>query len=536
MRFADYLDALSPEITLIVVACSCLFVGMSRSQHARALTGWLALLGVALAALFAVTAEDYVTISGLAIGSLSQYVRVIVLLVGAVLLMVNWHQPDAREVGEYFCMVLLSMSGVMLAASSNDLILLFFALELVSVPTYVLVALSRTDVRAQEACGKYFFLGAMAAAMTAYGLTFLYGACGTTTMFGGADCVLAKLASGGLDQPYVVLGLLLTFGGLSFKIAAVPFHGYVADVYQGAAAPLAGVLAFLPKLGGFVGLIKLLSMTGWELTVELQWVIWIVAAATMTVGNVLALMQTNVKRMLAYSSVAHSGFMLIGLLVGPVAGEGPFYDGLSAMLFYIAVYGLMNLGAFAVLTYLSTEQGEVEEQDQLAGLSRREPLAALALAICMFSLMGLPPTAGFWGKCYVLSSAFSVGATSDFSGPMIWLAVIGVVNSAIAAAYYLRVVGACYLQRGQAHLAPPSRWGVQTGMAVCALAMLALFVLPESLLIGAGRATDRIGGNVVTQFAVRSQSESQGEEVGSQPERREADQDTAGSMSVNVVP
>ena len=204
-------------------------------------------------------------------------------------------------------------------------------------------------------------------------------------MLGGSDSIAAETLEVGFGHKYFMVGLLLTFGGLCFKIAAVPFHGYVGDVYQGAAAPLAGLLAFLPKLGGFVGLVKLLSLTSWEPGITMQWVIWIVAAATMTTGNVLALMQSNVKRLLAYSSVAHSGYMLIGLLVGPVAGQGPFYDGLSAMLFYIAVYGLMNLGAFAVLTYLSSQEKEIEELEQLAGLSRREPWVALALAVCMFS-------------------------------------------------------------------------------------------------------------------------------------------------------
>jgi len=154
-----------------------------------------------------------------------------------------------------------------------------------------------------------------------------------------------------------------------------------------------------------------------------------------------------------------------------------------------------------VLTYLSTPDKEIEEHAQLAGLSRREPLAALALAICMFSLMGLPPTAGFWGKCYILSSAFSVGQSSSFGGPLVWLAVIGVVNSAIAAAYYLRVVGICYAHQGTEHLAPPRRFGLQVGMAICSLMMIALFIWPEALMIRAGRSTDNLGANTVTQFA-----------------------------------
>ena len=287
MSLSTYLNALLPELTLMVAAVVCLFVGLSSTGHRRNIVGWLAFAAVAVAALVTIRTDDYTPISGLAIGSLALYVRLIVLLVGAVLIMVNWHQSDAEEIGEYISMILLSMSGVMLLASSNDLIVLFFALELVSVPTYVLVALSRKDIRAAEACGKYFFLGALAAAITAYGLSFLYGAAGTTTMMGGSDSIAAKMLSGEIDSKFVMLGLLLTFGGLSFKIAAVPFHSYVGDVYQGAAAPLTAVLAFLPKLAGFIGLVKLMSLTNWEPTLTMQWVIWIVAAATMTVGNVL---------------------------------------------------------------------------------------------------------------------------------------------------------------------------------------------------------------------------------------------------------
>lgn len=504
MTLGNYISALLPEILLILGAVGCLFLRTASSVGDRRTAGGLALVALAAAAVVTIRTDSDVVISGLAVGSLSLYVRLITLLVGAVLVLVNWYQAEAEERGEYFSMMLFSLAGVMLAASSNDLIVLFFALELVSVPTYVLVALSRKDIRAQEACGKYFFLGAMASAITAYGLSFLYGACGTTTMFGEPDSIARRMAGGELDSQLALLGLVLTFGGLSFKIAAVPFHGYVADVYQGAAAPLAGLLAFVPKIAGFVGLIKLIGLTGWDVPVALHWMMWIVAVATMTVGNVLALMQPNVKRMLAYSSVAHSGYMLIGLLVGPVLGQGPFYDGLSAMLFYIAVYSMMNLGAFAVLAYLSSDDQEVEERQQLAGLSRREPLTALALAICLFSLMGLPPTAGFLGKVYIFSSAISVSGAGALGQGMIWLVVIGVLNSAVAAAYYLRVVGVCYLHEGPEHLAPPPRFFLQAGTAVCAAVMLVLFLWPGALLLRARRATDRIGGNSVTQFAASS--------------------------------
>jgi len=508
-----YIHALWPELSLILAGMVCLFLGLLCPAGRRWIVASFALLVVAVVfALMtllgsgAATSHAFEVASGVAVSSLSNYVRLLTLGVGALLILVNWYQSEETERGEYFSMVLFSMAGVMLVASSNDLILFFFALELVSIPTYVLVVMSRKDARAQEASSKYFFLGAMAAALTAYGLSFLYGVTGSTTFFGDSAqgvSIATKLASGGIASNYLLVGMVLVFGGLCFKIAAVPFHGYVADVYQGAAAPVSGLLAFLPKLAGFVGLIKLFSLMDWNLVPPLQWVVWIVAALTMTVGNVLALMQTNLKRLLGYSSIAHSGYMLIGLLVGPgdVAG-GPMHNGLSAMLFYIAIYGMMNLGAFAVLTYLSSEEREAEDQEQLAGLSRREPLGALALTVCMFSLMGLPPTAGFLGKVYIFSSAFSASGESTLGQPMVWLAVIGVLNSAIGAAYYLRVVGVCYLRTGQEQLPPRPRIFLQLGTALCALLMILLFIWPRPFLSAAGKAISQLPSSAVGGFAV----------------------------------
>jgi NADH-quinone oxidoreductase subunit N len=287
----------------------------------------------------------------------------------------------------------------MLTASADDLVVLFFALELVSVPTYILVALSRTDRRASEAALKYFFLGAMAAAITVYGLSFLYGITGTTIMSHGADHTIASYFNSQRElSTYALVGLVLVFAGLCFKVAAVPFHAYAADVYEGAASGITGLLGFLPKLAGFVAMIKIFAVCGWQIPGPVMWMLWIVAALTMTVGNTLALLQTNVKRTLAYSSIAHTGYMLIGLLVGPLAGAGPMHDGIAAILFYITVYGVMNLGVFAVLTNLSVKGKPVETLDDLAGISQTAPFSALAMAICVFSLMGFPPTAGFLGK------------------------------------------------------------------------------------------------------------------------------------------
>ncbi|MCH7701193.1 MAG: NADH-quinone oxidoreductase subunit N [Planctomycetes bacterium] len=497
MNAGSYMTQLAPELAVALGACIALLCGVSRSAAVRAAVAPIAVaaLGLSLVATVAgASGHPQATefgAPGLLFTSLTFYIRLIAAGVGVLILMVNWHVPEESERGEFFAMILLALTGVMLTASANDLVVLFFAIELVAVPTYVLVALSRTDIRAPEAAVKYFFLGALSAALMVYGFSFLYGVAGTTLLHGpeGVASIASYFHAVDSWETYATIGFLLAFAGLAFKMAAVPFHVYAPDVYEGASSPVTGLLGFVPKLAGFVGLIKLLGLTGWVLSDELTWVLWAVAAATMTAGNVLALLQTNVKRTLAYSSIAHTGYMLIGILVGPLAGEGPMHDGVAAVLFYIAVYGIMNLGAFAVLSALTVRGEDVEQLDDLAGLHHRHPGLALALAICCFSLMGFPPTAGFLGKVYIFSSAFSLGADHAFRYPMIVLAVIGVLNSAIGAYYYLRIAGICYMSPAQetvdARQGLPLRWA----MGICSLLMLTLFLWPTGLVRRAADAT-----------------------------------------------
>ena len=315
-------------------------------------------------------------------------------------------------------------------------------------------------------------------------MSFLYGATGTTVMTGGPGSVATEryLAAFARADGRAVIGLVLALAGITFKMAAVPFHLYAADVYQGAASPITGLLGFVPKLAGLIGLIKLLSLTGWSWdgTPMLFWVMWVLAAATMTVGNVLALLQTNAKRILAYSSVAHSGYLLVAVLAGPAvagAGGGVLQSGLAAALFYITVYGVTNLGAFAVLAYLAHRGKPIETVDELAGLSRAHPGAALVLAICLFSLMGMPPTAGFFGKVGIFSAAISADDPA-----LVALAIIGVLNAAIGAAYYLRLIAACYLRSPTVALEGQSCPALRSAMGACAVAVLLLGLWPRYLM------------------------------------------------------
>ncbi len=487
---------LLPEFILLVGACGVLLLGVTRASLNSSITSLVTFLVLAVAlgaSLQAGSPDGTYAHLGLWLTSLTYYARVLTLGIGMLLVLANWHQPTSTERGEYMGLILLSLLGLLLTASANDMLILFFAIELVSIPTYVLIAMSRLDKRATEACVKYFFLGALAAALLAYGLSFLYGASGTTLLHHvTASGVTATLPAGSHMSGAALIGLLLVIGGLSFKIAAVPFHVYVADVYEGAAAPMTGLLGFVPKFAGFIALIKILAAFQWQLPSQVMWLLWILAAASMTVGNVLALLQKNVKRMLAYSSIAHTGYMLVALLVGPIAGRGPLHDGIAALLFYVTIYGAMNLGVFAVLTSFRVGDREMETLDDLGGLARRAPIASLALAICVVSLMGLPPTAGFLGKMFVFSSAFSLSTTHAFHGPLVVLAIVGVLNAAIAAAYYLRIVAAAYMGDEKEPAIASGGFPTRLAFCCCSFPLLLLFAWPIELSNQAQSATTEI--------------------------------------------
>jgi NADH-quinone oxidoreductase subunit N len=336
--------------------------------------------------------------------------------------------------GEYFAFFLLSLIGVMLVCNANDLIWLFLALELTSLPTYIMVAISRPSRRAQEAAVKYFFLGALAAAMFLYGFALLYGSTGTIVLTEMRQALAEQTAAGGLNK-MAIAGMILAVLGVSFKIVAVPMHFYAADVYEGAAAPVTAFLGFVPKTAGTVAIILLLGTVGWSghlpggaegLPQPILITLWMIAVLTMTLGNVGAMLQRSVKRLLAYSSIAHSGYLLIGVIAGPGLG-------INSALFYLLAYGVMNTGAFAVLASLERRGEEVEALDDLAGLRQRHPTLSVVMAVSAVSLIGFPPLLGFWGKLLLLIGGVQAGHLP--------LVVIAVINSAISAWYYLRLVG-----------------------------------------------------------------------------------------------
>lgn len=335
---------------------------------------------------------------------------------------------------------------------------------------------------------KYFFLGAMAAAMFLYGFALLYGSTGTIVLTELAAALSRQAAAGGLNA-MAVIGMILAILGISFKIAAAPMHFYAADVYEGAASPVTAFLAFVPKTAGFLALLLLLKTVGWNghyasgvdgLPAPIVTVLWMLAVLTMTLGNVGALLQRSAKRLLAYSSIAHSGYMLIGLIAGPD------HHGLEAVLFYLLAYGVMNTAAFAVLTGLERKGEEIQSLDELAGLRQKHPLMAAVLAVSALSLIGIPPLIGFIGKLYLFIAGVDAG--------QIMLVVIAGLNSAISAFYYLLLIGLPVMGKrtpqSETVVRRPAPWARLAGV-VTALAIL-LLPLAASRLIKASESATRI--------------------------------------------
>ncbi len=464
--------ALLPEIVLVVAACVLFLIGTAKTAQYRRGAALLALMTVV--AIFIQQLVGFKTqgVDGgvltdpwnsVRVTEFSNYIKLITSGLGILLILLAWPTNNeatggyafevGQEVAEFYGLMLLSLAGVFVVASANDIILLFLGIELASIPTYIMVSISRPIPVAQEAGVKYFFLGAMSAALMLFGFSYLYGTTGLLKL----DAI-GEVLAGGLNS-WQLLAVLFVFAGFAFKIAAVPLHSYAGDVYTGAATPVTAFLAFVPKTSGFVAIIKLLFVIGgtaWAVPQVLEKLLWIIAVLTMTFGNVLALLASNVKRVLAYSSVAHSGYMLVGLTALVSAKGHPDIQSLAlqGVLFYLVIYGVMNVGAFGVLSliparfhYTTTDAAHIppattaETYEDLAGQGRRHINLGLALALCCFSLTGLPLTVGFFGKMYLLQPALDLGGK-----PMIWLVVIVMINAAISAGYYLKIIATMFLR------------------------------------------------------------------------------------------
>jgi NADH-quinone oxidoreductase subunit N len=345
----------------------------------------------------------------------------------------DYLKPRGLPVAEFAIVLLFAMTGAMLIAASADLLVLFIGLELMVLPGYLLAGYHKSDGYSTEGAIKYFLLGSFSSAIFLFGLAFVWGMTGTTRIAEVADA-LAALTAGGSVSAGLAMGLAFMTTGVAFKIAAVPFHYWTPDAYQGSPTPVTGYLSVGPKVGAFALILRLFAEALGPLKTDWLAVVVVLAVLTMTLGNLVALTQTNVKRMLAYSSIAHTGYMLVGLAAF-AAGR---IEGLEGLLYYGAAYSVMNLGAFAVIAALQKRAGVTSNLDTFAGLIRREPILAILMTVFLLSLTGIPPLAGFFAKMYVILAA--VQASQDGVSALGVLAVVAVLNAAAAAFYYLRVV------------------------------------------------------------------------------------------------
>jgi NADH-quinone oxidoreductase subunit N len=443
-----------------------------KSLGAIALTGALAaLLSTPLMAHYPGTAFwSMVRVEGFSI-----FFHFLVIAIAAVVILTSYEYMAVQRIraGEYYALILFGTVGMCLMSSAIELVLIFIALEISSISSYVLAGFRRREASSSESSLKYFLLGSFATAFFLYGVALMFGATGSTNI----DAISQALRSGAPVLAYVAMALM--FVGLGFKVASAPFHVWTPDVYEGAPAPIVGLMSTGPKAAAFAVLLRVL----FEVNAPGRfWLIWVSAALSMTLGNIGALVQNNVKRLLAYSSIAHAGYLLIAFAAQPELGA-------SAAMFYTAAYAAMNVGAFAVVSHFANAGEKYVTLEDYAGLGRRSPALAATLTFFLMSLMGIPITGGFFAKFYVFSAALQAN--------LVGLTVIGVLNSAVAAYYYLRIIVMMYMRepRGEVPVTPvPAAAGA--AITVCVLMTLYLGVLPGGVLDYVNRSAQQlVNGN-----------------------------------------
>jgi NADH-quinone oxidoreductase subunit N len=478
MRAPDLIPVI-PELILLVAACVILLLEPLLKPGANGKSDKTATLAIALTGLIgsvvmslALVGQDRESFAGMLVLSDWAVFFKVLFAIGTALTMLmssDYLEAHRRHLGEYYALLLFALIGMDLMAAARDFILLYVALELMALSSYLLAAMFRYRVRSNESALKYFLTGCFASAIMLYGISLVYAEAGATNY---SAVGLALGGSGG--SAAVLIAVFLVAVGLAFKISAAPFHMWTPDVYQGAPTPIAAFFSVGPKAAGFSAIMSAFilafpgAVKGWGL------LFIVLAIATMLVGNLFALVQTNVKRMLAYSSIAHAGYLLTG--VGAMGWSGNSYPGQGVMI-YLAAYTFMNLGAFGVLTYLKTQSPDKFNYSlkQLAGLGRRSPWAAILLTLFLLSLTGIPGTAGFIGKFYVFGGVVWAG--------LWWLAVIGVLLSAVSAYYYLRVIMYMFFREPEEEYAvkEPISGGMAASLAVSAIATVVIGLAPSWL-------------------------------------------------------
>ena len=423
---------IAPFLSLSVLGFIVLAIGLFFERMFRETLGAIMLLGLAAAFILSLGSwsEAGTGFGGMIVGDKFSVAFNCIFIVGAfltLLLSLNAVEGKYLVYGDYFALIIFATAGMTLMASGSHLLTLFLGLETLSIPLYVLAGFRRDNVFSLESSFKYFLLGAFASAFFLYGIALVYGVVGSAGLPEIASYVQANGVSSSL---MLVVGFFLIFVGLGFKVSVFPFHLWTPDVYQGAPTPISAFMATGSKAAAFAGLLRVMQASGVLSSTAWQDILWIVAVLTMIIGNLIALRQDNVKRMLAYSSIAHAGYVLIGVLAGNELGT-------SGVVFYLLTYTFMNIGAFGVISYLSTADNELVALKDFRGMGYRRPFAAVAMALFMFSLAGIPPTAGFIAKFYVFSAAVKAG--------YIWLVIFAVISSIISLYYYLGLIVQMYM-------------------------------------------------------------------------------------------
>jgi len=475
----DFLPAV-PEIALACAAMLLLLVGVFRGEGSARLVSWLSVL--VLIGILALTARfdgaRQVGFYGMFVTDpFALFMKALLLVGSAVSIVLSVRYNDDHRIArfEFPVLVLLASTGMMVMVSANDLITLYLGLELQSLALYVVASFDRDSVRSSEAGLKYFVLGALSSGMLLYGASMVYGFAGTT----GFAALAKLLTTGAMPSAGLVIGVVFVMVGLAFKVSAVPFHMWVPDVYEGAPTPVTAFFSVAPKIAAIALFMRFLIEPFGGLLAEWRQIVVFLSIASMVLGSVAAIAQSNIKRLMAYSSIGHMGYALIGL-----AAASP--SGIRGVLIYMAIYLFMNVGSFAVILCMRQHGRMLEGINDLAGLSRSQPGLALALAIFMFAMAGIPPTAGFFSKLYIFFAAIDAHLTG--------LAIIGVVASVVGAFYYLRIVKVMYFDEPAIAFDRPLAPELKAVLVVTAVVTLFFFLLPDPIVGGAEAAAASLFG------------------------------------------
>jgi len=474
-QFLDYVRIL-PEIVLSIFGMIIMLLDpLMTARRSQRTLGIIALIG-ALAAIAASIYQAQYPGTGfwemVRVDSFSVFFHVLVAAITAVVILTSFEYMEVQEIpaGEYYALILMGAVGMSLMSSAVELVLIFVALEISSISTYILAGFRRRAAISSESSLKYFLLGSFATAFFLYGVALMFGATGSTSI----PVIGVVLGSGNIPV-LAYVGIALMFVGLGFKVAAAPFHIWTPDVYEGAPSPIVGFMSTAPKAAVFAVFLRVVFEAHAPGGV---WLIWVMAALSMTLGNIGALVQDNIKRLLAYSSIAHAGYLLVAFAALP-------HDGIPSAMFYTASYAAMNVGAFAVVSHFGGAGERYVTLEDYAGLGRRSPLLAFTLTIFLLSLIGIPMTGGFFAKFYVFSAALQAN--------LVGLTIIGVLNSAVAAYYYLRIIVVMYMKeaREEAPL-PRIPAGLGTALAISVAATIYLGVLPGRVLEYASQSVSQL--------------------------------------------